>query len=91
MPTRPTLSPSALPTHHGIPAPHVPPGVCSRPGARALRLPVGSRLGVCAFLRAHARTPALPASPSFGDVKGRAVAAPPRALLKKKKKRGSET
>lgn len=28
---------------------------------------------------------------SGGDVKGRAVAAPPRALVKKKKKRGSET
>lgn len=28
---------------------------------------------------------------SSGDVKGRAVAAPPRALVKKKKKRGNET
>lgn len=76
------------------PSPVPCPASCSPLGPR----PVAAR-GHPGSQQALAPGPADPSSlphpargrASGGDVKGRAVAAPPRALVKKKKKRGSET
>lgn len=70
------------PPTHTPPRPATPPGASRRPRGPGDALAPGPPPPLPPPGRRRARS---------GDVKGRAVAAPPRALVKKKKKRGNET